>query len=592
MPGKTTHQNAHQRTPRPALRRTLFAVLVLGLVATSCTTTSATIASEQASAPPTTPTAPTSSDSADTVDPDWHLTQEELEAGGQGNASSNGSEPASSSLVPVSAGTIDEQPNDGAPFDRFVMDLFPDAQPEQFAAFQKVIAGYCSGLVDENSIGQLTTIAAHQDRILGISDEECDTLESGPLITTATVDAATWDEAVERRFARTVWWYDRDAFADRAVAACQAGSSSFDLGLDLDLSVSVVAELAAFTTHGDCTLLTVEDGAAVQTGTAADLGITDSPSSTNTTLYFTRSGGEEEYADRTRDLYSLDIATDTVTRFTTGKDIREAALSPAGTQLAYLARDPELLEGSQVHVIDLASGEGRQVGTIDHIGDLAWTADGSALVHSIADDDRRLIGLLDVATGAVSVAVDPALERAWQQDLVGNDLIYQDTDGRTHFLIRQDLASGDVVDSVSVPYGRVDISEDGSLVAVVERQTGEISLIDMEVDAMALQPIPSGPGLEAGLRISPNNQYIAYGVGPEFAASDVYISDLESPETRVNLTADVETTKVGFLAWSTDSRTVFFVDNNADGSSMYAAAIDGTVTDLGQSGRILFAAAN
>lgn len=562
----------------------LALLLALGLVASACRVSGPNIEPIAASAPQAQEQA---------VDPNWYMTAEERAAAGLPPAPATPSdlhaetvadpESAASQPSPPSA----EQLNAGAAFDLFVMNRFPEAAPEELAALQVVVAGHCIGLVDQESIGNLTQDVSIQNSVLEVSQDECSSMEtSSLLIRSSPVAAASWDDAVQRRFARTVWWYDEAAFAARAVAACETGASTTDLELDLELSVSVVVELAAFTTHGDCELMTVADGASVVTTSADDSGIISTNPSDDVTLFFLRASGEEDIAERVRDLYALEVDTGEVTRLTTGMEVDQVALSRDGSKLALLVE--ATYEYSTVYVHEIASGEQRSIGSITPISDLVWTADGSAIVHSVeADDSTRMIGLLDVATGESAVIVRPAGESAWQNGMAGDHMIYRDSDGRTETLVRHDIAAGSTVDSIVIPYGNVAVGPDGSQAIVTDSDLGEMAMIDFDADELTLTPLASGPGLEAWPSISPDNNYVAYGVGPQFRASDIYITDLSSPETRVNLTADIATTKVGRAVWSPDSQTIFFNDGELDFESMYSVTIDGHVTDLGEIGRPL-----
>lgn len=324
-----------------------------------------------------------------------------------------------------------------------------------------------------------------------------------------------------------------------------------------------------------------------------DVGVDGEGETAGMTLYFTRSGGQLEVADQTRDLYSLDTVTGKVTQLTIGQHIITAALAPDGVTLAYRAYDGISQNSSLVHVIDLTTGADRRVATIGYYSRLNWTPDGSAVVHGIDVDDRPSIGLLDITSGEVAVAVEAELTGARQRGMSGNQVLYEDGDGRTNWFARHDLTTGEFVDRVEVPPGQVDVSQDGSLVIIVGRNTGEMSLIDLRAEAMVVQSLPSGPGSEAGLRISPDNQYIAYGIGPDWwAPTDMYISPLDAPETRVSLTEKIETTEVREIAWAPDSKSVFFADRSSFESQMYVATIDGVVAALGETGWPLFVVAN
>gem|GEM_PF-6890951 len=162
---------------------------------------------------------------------------------------------------PARAGTesVDSHPSDaniGATFDSYIMEEFGDQPKERLGALLLAVQAHCSGSGDAFKRSAAITELTVRDRVFRIDPATCDAVYNSPILedTPTPLGASTWDEVLQARFDRVVWWYDYDHFESAALFYCDITESGEPGEQGIHLSTSAGIELFGIVHFGDCEL--------------------------------------------------------------------------------------------------------------------------------------------------------------------------------------------------------------------------------------------------------------------------------------------------------------------------------------------------
>ena len=272
--------------------------------------------------------------------------------------------------------------------------------------------------------------------------------------------------------------------------------------------------------------------------------------------------------------------------------------SPDGKRIAFLStRDG----GSQVYVVDAGGGAARKATSLaTEAGGVLWIDDRTLLVTSDAYpacDGRE--GALDEPCHQkrLAEAGKPSSARVYDRLLFRHWDTWDD-DRRTHLLVvpldrgpARDLTPGDR-DVPPFSVGGADdyaVSPDGSEVAfarnddAVEATSTNADLYAVPVRGGTAVKIASAPGYDGMPRYSPDGGYIAYRsqqrAGFEADRWRLLVYDRRTKQTRA-LTDDLDRHVEG-IAWSPDSRTIYFTAGDDARQPIHAVPVaGGTITTV------------
>jgi Tol biopolymer transport system component len=267
------------------------------------------------------------------------------------------------------------------------------------------------------------------------------------------------------------------------------------------------------------------------------------------------------------------------------------AWSPSGKEVVYATETVLLNPASRgarsaLWIVDLASGEKRQIATEDSVQP-SWSPGGSRIAFWAARGPQRQRDILTIAAAggdAVLVTDDAALDwnPVWAPD--GKSLFFASDRGGSMNLWRVpiDEESGRPLgppESLTVPsrfVGHVSVSADGRRIAYcsneVERNVQRLAM-DPASQKILTEPqwVTSGSQAWGGMDVAPDGQSIVlFSVR---AQEDLFVAKADGTGLR-QLTNDAAYDR--FPQWSPDGRRIGFYSNRAGGWEAWMINADGS----------------
>jgi len=483
-------------------------------------------------------------------------------------------ESATPTPVPASASVPPLPPNanQGAAFDLYIITAYSDYQDSALGAISVAVSGFCSGLVDRESISFLTTDPELQDRILGTPN--CDDFETtnAVLQTSESPDAESFDETVNARFERVVWWEEDIAeFVKQAWLYCREERSLVTPGdWRLELSVSVLIELDQLKANGECDLpvsrglaqyFITFDEPEVQPAASpmADLDL-------DATLYVV---GDSDDILSGEPLEAIHLGSGNRAEIVqlTGNGFPRAGfvslLKSSANDLVLYGLDDELFVGPSF-------AEAQLVSDFYFSTPLAFSPDGQFVVFRDSDLQRY-----SVATGAVrDYPNSPAFV-----GFSGNVAIRRNCEDETCRISMHDVGNSAELASIQSAPGAIQLSQTGLLLV---QEEAELVIIEVTQDGFVER---SRTARRAGTDLpffSPDGQWIAARY-EESGQIEIAPSGLTDPNEWVPLIDNPSESRPIQLQWLPDSSGLIWITR---GESVKLMDLQGTFFDTGLNGDI------
>jgi Tol biopolymer transport system component/DNA-binding winged helix-turn-helix (wHTH) protein len=239
------------------------------------------------------------------------------------------------------------------------------------------------------------------------------------------------------------------------------------------------------------------------------------------------------------------------------------AFSPDGTMLAFVRRTRSSFAVSDLYVVPVSGGTPRRL-TFDNtrITDLAWTADGRAILFASARAGEQTVWKVAVKGGTperLGIA-DGAVEIA----LRGGRLAYSrvSIDASVWKLIAdstaEKLSFDEMFPSTAFDAG-AQFSPDGSKIVFMSARSGSAEIWLSDAGGGNLVQLSSFGGHAGTPRWPPDSRQIAFDARPE-GHSDIYIVPFAGGSPR-RLTTDPADDVVP--SWSRDGRWLYFASNRS-----------------------------
>ncbi|MGB6602656.1 MAG: S9 family peptidase [Candidatus Cybelea sp.] len=289
---------------------------------------------------------------------------------------------------------------------------------------------------------------------------------------------------------------------------------------------------------------------------------------------------------RSTDLVMVDLTTGAQQTLLSHRDgLSDAAFSPDGTQIAFLADDGTPKDShTQLFVMPAAGGVTRQVtsGKVD-VEQFAWSPDGRTFAYAAADPDPQLAGS-DRFRDSFIFTTEPIVARESPKPV---HLFTISLEGGAP----TQLTSG----SQSVATGEADStlswSPDGKTIAFTlvpnailnDESYSQVALVD--VATRAVRAITGNKAWEADPRFSPDGAHLAYTCSN--GDPQIHLAELCVTTSQGGAGSPVSSSidrPVANAAWTTDSKSLFLVTPDRASIALYRVSLTGRAERLDTGG--------
>ncbi|MGA8098759.1 MAG: hypothetical protein WB810_08885, partial [Candidatus Cybelea sp.] len=285
---------------------------------------------------------------------------------------------------------------------------------------------------------------------------------------------------------------------------------------------------------------------------------------------------------RSSDLIMVDLTTGAQQTLLSHRDgLSDAAFSPDGTQIAFLADDGEPKDShTQLFVMPAAGGVTRQVtsGKVD-VEQFAWSPDEHTFAYAAADPDPQLAGS-DRFRDSFIFTTEPIVARESPKPV---HLFTISLDGSAPAQLTsgpQSVATGEAESTLSW-------SPDGKTIAftlvpnaILNDETySQVALVD--VATRAIRMVTGNKAWEADPRFSPDGAHLAYTCSsgdPQINLAELCVT---TPQGGAGspISASIDR-PVANAAWTADSKSLFLVTPDRASIALYRVSLTGRAERL------------
>ncbi|MGA7095482.1 MAG: S9 family peptidase [Candidatus Cybelea sp.] len=289
---------------------------------------------------------------------------------------------------------------------------------------------------------------------------------------------------------------------------------------------------------------------------------------------------------RSSDLVTVDLATGAQQTLLSHRDgLSDAAFSPDGTQIAFLAEDGAPKDSNtQLFVMAAAGGTAHQVtsGKAD-VEQFAWSPDGRTFAYASAEPNPQLAGS-DRFRDSFIFTTEPIVARELPQPI---HLFKIPLEGGTPTQLTsgpQSVATGEAESTLSW-------SPDGKTIAFTlvpnailnDESYSKVALVD--VSTHVVRAITGNAAWESDPRFSPDGTHLAYTCSN--GDPQVHLAELCVTTPQGGAGSSVSTSidrPIANAAWTADSKSLFFVAPDRASVALYRVSLAGQAERLDTGG--------